>query len=160
MALTVVVTAGLLLWRWLPGPAPSTSSLPTTAARAATAPSRRPDPARPRVPKLRANAPLAEDTPPEAMSEGLAQDLEMFDGVQLKAELESIALSHPGVRILDSACSGLPCRAEATATDPAQLSAFQLAVSHRFQGHVSARVHGAQRLTLWVGTRERNSAMR
>ena len=73
------------------------------------------------------------------MPEGLAQDLEMFDGVQLKAELESIALSHPEVRVVEAACTGLPCRAEATSTSVEQLTAFTLAVHQRFQGHVSIR---------------------
>ena len=80
------------------------------------------------------------------MPEGLAQDLEIFDGVQLKAELESIALSHPEVRVLEAACSGLPCRAEAASTNGEELIAFAGAVHRRFQGYVSIRMPPPRRV--------------
>ena len=89
------------------------------------------------------------------MPEGLVQDLDSFDGVQLKAELESLALSHPQVRVVEAACTGLPCRAQAASTNEAQLNAFADAVQKRFQGHVSMlteNIAGETRTTFFVGT--------
>ena len=97
------------------------------------------------------------------MAEGLAQDLAIFDGPQLRAELESIALSYPEVHVVAAACSGLPCRAEATASSAEQLNGLALADHQRFQGHVSIRTQRLPtgnpgpgqpvvRAIFWVGT--------
>jgi hypothetical protein len=155
LAMIVLVAFALLLWRWLPGPRDADPEpAPVPVASAAVTAER---PARPSLrspPRLRPMAVVTEQTPPP-MPEGLAQDLEMFDGVQLKAELESIALSHPEVRVVEAACTGLPCRAQATSTSAEQLTAFAQAVNQRFQGHVSIRTErmpGQLRATIWVGT--------
>jgi hypothetical protein len=154
VVMVVLVAFALLLWRWLPGPrqaepAPAEAVSAITGARALRASG---------AASLRAPPRLLPATPeptPPPMPEGLAQDLETFDGVQLKAELESIALSHPEVRVLDAACTGLPCRAQASSTSALQLSAFVRAVNERFQGHMSTRIErksGELQATFWVGT--------
>jgi hypothetical protein len=154
LAMVVLVVFALLLWRWLPGPleaAPQPAAVPL--APAAVIGARPPITFPPSLPRLRPVAATEQSPPP--MPEGLAQDLETFDGVQLKAELESIALSHPEVRVVDAACTGLPCRAQATSTSAEQLKAFAQAVHQRFQGHVSIRTErlpGELRATFWVGT--------
>lgn len=80
-----------------------------------------------------------------AMPEGLAQDLAIFNSDQLKAELESIALSYPAVGIVSVACNLRPCTAEVqVANEPGDpdeviaLNAFLDAVSKRFQGYLGA----------------------
>ena len=79
------------------------------------------------------------------MPEGLAQDLAIFNSDQLKAELESIALSYPAVGVVSISCDVRPCTAEVQvaheAGDPdevAVLNTFLDAVSKRFQGYLSA----------------------
>jgi hypothetical protein len=167
LAMFILMAFALLLWRWLPGPGSSSAASSATGPVAhdrfpagpvtAAAPPSRLAPLPP--PRLRPAVSGPEEPPPPPMPEGLAQDLEIFDGVQLKAELESIALSHPEVRVLEAACSGLPCRAEAASTSGEELNAFALAVHRRFQGYVSIRmpppkpVPGHElRATFWVGT--------
>jgi hypothetical protein len=80
-----------------------------------------------------------------AMPEGLAQDLAIFNSDQLKAELESIALSYPAVGIVSVACNVRPCTAEVQVTnEPGEpdeviaLNTFLDAVSKRFKGYLSA----------------------
>jgi hypothetical protein len=167
VGMSVVAGFALLLWQWLPGPRPMTApaavdrlpGAPGVAAAAGRA--RQPLP----PPRLRAVAGGAGGTDEgvPAMPEGLAQDLEMFDGTQLRAELESLALSYPEVRVGEAVCSGLPCRAEATSASVEQLNGFTLAVHRRFQGHVSIRTQRIPtrdpgparplvRATFWVGT--------
>ena len=77
----------------------------------------------------------------QAMSEGLSQDLEMFDGTQLRSELESIALSYADVRVLDARCSARPCEARAASRNVDEMEQFVRMVSLRFQGHVFAEFH-------------------
>jgi hypothetical protein len=162
LVMIALVALSLLLWKWLPGPSdadPQPSAEPVASAsveitgdrqrRASSGSSPR------SLPRLRPAAVAIAEPGPLPMPEGLAQDLEMFDGVQLKAELESIALSHPEVRVVEAICSGLPCRAQASSSSAEQLTAFTRAVHQRFQGHVSIRTDrlpGQLRATVWVGT--------
>jgi len=80
-----------------------------------------------------------------AMPEGLAQDLAIFNSDQLRAELESIALSYPAVSIVSVACDGKPCMAELQVEHEdddgdviAALNTFLDLVSKRFSGYASA----------------------
>src|SRR5688500_16644442 len=86
-------------------------------------------------PRLRVAGAVGTST--AAMSEGLRQDLAMFDDTQLRSELESIAVSHPAVSILQTVCEQLPCRAEVGSADADDLNTFVANVSQRFQGHVT-----------------------
>lgn len=84
-------------------------------------------------------APLAANPTDAAaeMSQGLVQDLAMFNSDQLRAELESIALSYPAVTLVAALCAARPCRAEVSSGDGDQLNQYVEMVVNRFQGHVS-----------------------
>jgi len=74
------------------------------------------------------------------MPEGLAQDLAMFDSAQVRAELQSIVLSHADVSIVSVACDTRPCLAEVQVDEDetAKLDAFLAATSARFKGYLTA----------------------
>ena len=94
------------------------------------------------------------------MPEGLATDLAMFNDDQIRAELESILLSFPAVKLLTATCPALPCRAAISSGDATALNQAVEAVSGRFQGFVTTELRrrsdpsGGQRTEahLLVGT--------
>ena len=101
------------------------------------------------APREPSPAPAAPDAAPAraaTMPEGLAQDLAMFNSDQLRAELESIALSYPAVVVLSVACDARPCTAELQVEredgdsddELATLNTFLDLVSKRFQGYLTA----------------------
>lgn len=98
---------------------------PAPAPAAAAPPSERVDPGTP--------------VTPDEMSQGLAQDLEMFNTDQLRAELESIGLSYPSVTLVTAFCATRPCHAQVTSQDVEQLNQYVEMVTSRFQGHVATR---------------------
>jgi hypothetical protein len=99
------------------------------------------------------------------MSPQLADDLERFDGDQLRAELQSIALSYPAVSIGDVACARLPCQSDVHSTDAEQLNGFVAMVSNRFEGHLRTAFASADGDTtvaasLLIGTPQRYAPLR
>jgi hypothetical protein len=78
------------------------------------------------------------------MPEGLAQDLAIFNSEQLRAELESIALSYPAVGVVSVSCDAKPCVAELQIgherddDELAALNTFLDLASKRFQGYLTA----------------------
>jgi hypothetical protein len=98
-----------------------------------------PAPARPVVAVARrASAPTEGKSDRLAeMPQGLAQDLRTFNDAQIRAELQSIALSFEEVELVEAVCPTLPCRAEVASTEVAELNRFVEAVSNRFQHYLS-----------------------
>ena len=71
------------------------------------------------------------------MPEGLASDLAMFNDDQIRAELESILISYPAVKLVSAVCPSLPCRAAVASSDVEVLNQSVQAVSNRFQGFMA-----------------------
>ena len=77
------------------------------------------------------------------MPRALASDLARFNDDQLRAELESLGLSYPGVEVGGISCPALPCRAQASSTDRERLAGFVDAVHRRFKGFVNTDLASA-----------------
>ena len=71
--------------------------------------------------------------------EAFAAELASFTDDQLRAELESIALSVPGVAVVAASCRSGQCRGAAESAQRDPLDRFVTLARARFKGFVMAR---------------------